>query len=169
MTVEFPEIRTERLVLRRLTEADRTAVVRIQTDPRTNAHHPDPPDAEESEAKFESWLRDWAEHGFCYLPVRRLADEEVIGVGGLQLRDFGGEPILNLYYRFVPEVWGNGYATEMSAAVIAWADRTLPRHPVQISVSVHNQPSLNVAKRLGFRTYLETIHEGALARHFRRD
>lgn len=100
--------------------------------------------------------------------MRRLPDEGVIGVGGLQLRDFGGELILNLYYRFVPEAWGNGYATEMATAVIGWADRALPGYPVQLSASVRNQPSLNVAERLGFGTYLETIHDGVLTRHFRR-
>ncbi|GAB2990939.1 GNAT family N-acetyltransferase [Amycolatopsis acidiphila] len=169
MTVEFADIRTERLLLRRLTEADREAVVRIQTDPRTNRYHPEPPDAAEGEAKFDSWLRDWDHDGFCYLPVRELPGEQIVGVGGLQLRKFSTDLVLNLYYRFLPEVWGRGYATEMATAVIAWADRTLPQYPVQISVSVQNQPSLNVAKRLGFQTYLETIHDGALSRHFRRD
>ncbi|WP_431878133.1 GNAT family N-acetyltransferase [Amycolatopsis sacchari] len=169
MAVEFPEIRTERLLLRPLTEADRAVVVRIQTDPRTNRYHPEPPDAAESDAKFDSWLEDWAAHGFGYLPVRALATGEVLGVGGLQLRTFGDEKILNVYYRFLPEAWGHGYATEMAAAVIGWADRTLPRYPVQISVNVANQPSMNVAKRLGFRTYLETLYEGALTRHLRRD
>ncbi|TNC19221.1 GNAT family N-acetyltransferase [Amycolatopsis alkalitolerans] len=169
MTVEFADIRTERLLLRRLAEADRETVVRIQTDPRTNAHNPDPPDAEHTNRKFDLWLRDWRIDGFCYLPVVELASRQVIGIGGLQLRRFGGEDVLNLYYRFLPEAWGKGYATEMSLAMIDWADRVLPRYPVQISVSVGNQPSLNVAKRLGFRTHLETIHDGALTRHFRRD
>ncbi|MBB2936189.1 RimJ/RimL family protein N-acetyltransferase [Amycolatopsis bartoniae] len=164
----FSEIRTERLLLRRLTEADRADVVRIQTDPRTNVHHPRPPDEEESDAKFDSWLDDWATHGFGYLPVRALSGQ-VLGVGGLQLRVFGAEEVLNLYYRFLPEAWGRGYATEMAEAVIAWAEEAVPEYPVQISVSVTNQPSLNVAKRLGFATFAETLHEGAITRHFRRD
>lgn len=168
MTVEFREIRTERLVLRRLVEADREVVVALQADPRTYEHTV-PPTRAEAEAKFDSWLLDWAEYGFCYLPVRSLRSGEVLGVGGLQLRTFGDEPVLNLYYRFRPEHWGSGYATEMASAVIAWADRELPEHPVQISVNVANQPSLNVVKRLGFLTYVETLHEGHLTRHFRRD
>ncbi|WP_236794913.1 GNAT family N-acetyltransferase [Amycolatopsis sp. GM8] len=169
MTVEFPDIRTERLLLRRLTEADRETVVRIQSDPRTNKYNPDLPDVEQSNAKFDSWLRDWRVDGFCYVLVDDLAGDDTLGIGGLQLRRFNGEDIVNLYYRFLPEAWGKGYATEMATAVIAWADREVPEYPVQISVNVTNQPSLNVAKRLGFRTYLETIYEGALTRHFRRD
>lgn len=169
MTVEFPDIHTERLLLRPLVEADRDAVVRIQVDPRTNRHNPSPPGLPEGNAKFDSWLRDWRTDGFGYLPVVELGGGEVIGIGGLQRRLFHGEDILNLYYRFVPEAWGEGYATEMSRAVIAWADEVLPEFPVQISVNVANEPSLAVAARLGFRTHLETIYEGAPARHFRRD
>jgi RimJ/RimL family protein N-acetyltransferase len=73
--------------------------------------------------------------------------------------------ILNLYYRFRPEAWGKGSATEMASAVIAWADRTLPQYAVQISVHVDNEPSLAVARRLGFRTHSHTRYEGALTRH----
>lgn len=168
MTGQFEEIRTARLVLRRLTDADRDAVVSLQCDPRTYEHTP-APTREEAAAKFESWLRDWEDHVFCYLPVCSRESGELVGVGGLQLREFGGEMILNLYYRFKPDEWGKGYATEMATAVIAWADRQMPEHPVQISVNVANQPSLNVAKRLGFLTYVESLHKGRLTRHFRRE
>jgi len=164
----FGEIRTARLLLRPLVEADRETVIRIQTDPRTNRHHPAPPDVAESGIKFDSWLADWAELGFGYVAVIEVATDSVVGVGGVQLREWGGEKILNLYYRFVPEVWGRGYATEMARAVVSWADRTLPQHPVQISVNIDNEPSLRVAKRLGFDTYAEAPFEGALTRHFRR-
>ncbi|WAL64436.1 GNAT family N-acetyltransferase [Amycolatopsis cynarae] len=168
MTVEFPEIRTGRLTLRRLTEDDRETVVEIQTDPRTNRHNPTPPDRVESLAKFDSWLADWAELGFCYVAVVETATGSFAGVGGLQLRQFDGEEILNLYYRFRPEFWGRGYATEMASAVIAWADRTVPRYPVQISVSLSNTPSLRVAGRLGFQPYRDSVHDGVPSRHFRR-
>lgn len=167
MTVQFGEIRTARLVLRRLTEADRDAVVGLQSDPRTYQHSPAPARAE-SEAKFDAWLRDWAEHGFGYLPVRARESGELLGVGGLRLSDFDGEQVLNLYYRFRPESHGKGYATEMATAILEWADRALPAYPVQISVRATNQPSLNVAKRLGFQLYVETLHDGDLTRHFRR-
>lgn len=168
MTIEYADIHTGRLLLRRLVEADRETVLRIQTDPRTNRYNPGPRDIAEHEAKFESWLEDWAEHGFCYVAVIEKATQRFLGLGGLQLRQFGGQEILNLYYRFLPEAWGRGFATETSSAVIAWADGTLPQYPVQISVNVANRPSLKVAERLGFQTYTETFYAGALTRHFRR-
>ena len=81
---------------------------------------------------------DWAEDGFGYVAVIEAATGEFTGVGGVQLREFDGEKILNLYYRFRPEFWGRGYASEMAAAVVGWAERELPRYPVQITVGVAN-------------------------------
>ncbi|KAA9162100.1 GNAT family N-acetyltransferase [Amycolatopsis acidicola] len=169
MTSGFTELRTCRLLLRPLTAADRETVVEIQTDPRANVHNVEPPGRAETEEKFESWLADWAELGICYVAVIELETGWFAGVGGLQLREFGAEKVLNLYYRFRPEAWGQGYATEMSRAVIAWADEHLPQYPVQISVYLRNEPSLRVARRLGFSTYSESFYAGMLTRHFRRD
>ena len=168
MSVEWGEIRTDRLVLRALCPRDRDAVVAIQTDPRTNVHHPTPPTAEDAEVKLTAWLEHWRAHGFGYLAAVPLGADEMVGIGGVQHLEFGGRRLLNLYYRFRPEVWGRGYATEMASAVVAWAERTLPERPVQISVNIANGPSLRVAERLGFTAYSETFYEGAVSRHFRR-
>jgi RimJ/RimL family protein N-acetyltransferase len=167
VTVQFEEIHTPRLLLRRLAEADREAVVNLHSNPDTYLYSQAPTRAE-ADAKFDSWLREWDDHGFSYVPVCARDSGELLGIGGVQLRDFGGETILNLYYRFAPENHGKGYATEMAAAVVDWAEEKLPEYPVQISVQVTNQASMNVAKRLGFLTYVETLHEGYLTRHFRR-
>ncbi|HVV09968.1 GNAT family N-acetyltransferase [Amycolatopsis sp.] len=169
MDTGFTPLETERLLLRRLVPADREQAVAIQSDPRTYDFNRGAPDEAESVAKFESWLKDWEELGICYVAVIEREPESFVGLGGLQLREFGGEKILNLYYRFLPEVWGRGYATETSRAVIAWADEHLPQYPVQISVFIRNEPSLRVAQRLGFSTYSESFYAGSLTRHFRRD
>ncbi|HVW40789.1 MAG TPA: GNAT family N-acetyltransferase [Amycolatopsis sp.] len=153
----FAETRTGRLLLRALTEADRQTVIRIQAEARGVA-----------EAQFDSWLEDWAHFGFGYVAAIERATGELVGVGGVRLREWNGEKILNLYYRFVPTARGRGCATEMSRAVIDWADRTVPHYPVQISVDVRNVASLKVAGRLGFDTYLDVPLGGPVIRHFRR-
>ncbi|MEU0469915.1 GNAT family N-acetyltransferase [Amycolatopsis sp. NPDC006131] len=168
MSVEWREIRTDRLLLRPLGPEDRDDVVEIQTDPRTNRYHPAPPSEEETEVKLTAWLEHWKAHGFGYLAVVPLATGAVAGIGGLQHLEFGGARLLNLYYRFRPEAWGRGYATEMARAVVDWAERELPEFPVQISVNIANEPSLRVAERLGFTAYTETFYDGAVSRHFRK-
>ncbi|MDR2986028.1 MAG: GNAT family N-acetyltransferase [Nocardiopsaceae bacterium] len=168
------EIVTERLVLRRFLEADRQAVVEIQCDPETNRFNPSPPDVATTHTTFDSWLAHWEEFGFGYLAVRERdrpesADgSDLIGVAGVRRREFRGEQVLNLAYRFRPSAWGKGYALESSRAAVEWAEREIPEIPVLISVNVTNVPSLRVAEKLGFTNYDEEEYDGALSRHFRR-
>jgi RimJ/RimL family protein N-acetyltransferase len=168
VTREFADIRTPRLVLRPLAEADRANVLEIQNDPRANRFNPHPPTAGETHRKFTYWLTHWREFGFGYLAVVETGSEELIGVSGVQLRDHAGEQMLNLYYRLRPSAWGHGFASEAAAATVDWAERELPQYPVIISVAVDNTPSLRVAERLGFSRYVEADYDGALSRHYRR-
>jgi RimJ/RimL family protein N-acetyltransferase len=168
MIAEFPSTHTDRLLLRPLRESDRQTVISIQTDPRTNVFNPNPPDLDETVGKFEHWLAHWAEYGFGYLAVIERETGEFLGIGGVQVRDFAGEEVLNLYYRFQPSAWGKGYASEMAAAVVDWAEREVPKRPVVISVALSNEPSLRVVERLGFTDYVESVYDGALSRHYRR-
>nr|WP_245573990.1 GNAT family N-acetyltransferase [Amycolatopsis nigrescens] len=168
MTTQLMEIRTERLLLRPLRESDRAEVIEIQTDPRTNRFNPDPPSVAESEQKFDQWLTHWGEYGYGYLAAVEAGTGELLGVGGVANRRFGDEEVLNLYYRFSPGAWGKGYASEMAAAVVAWAEREVPERPVVISVSVENVPSIRVAERLGFTDYTVADYFGLLSRHYRR-
>jgi len=46
---------------------------------------------------------------------------------------------------------GKGYATEAMNAAIAWADRQFAGRRMTCIVDLENQPSLRVAKKIGFR------------------
>ncbi|GAA3574480.1 GNAT family N-acetyltransferase [Amycolatopsis ultiminotia] len=162
------EIETGRLVLRPFVAADRPSAVRLQTDPRTNRFTPDPPDAAAMQQVFDDWLAHWANHGYGYCAVRERGQPEVIGLAGVRNREYHGETVLNLAYRFSPSHWGHGYASEAAKAVVDWAEREVPSIPVLISVSVQNTASLRVAEKLGFTRYVEEVYRGELSRHFRR-
>jgi RimJ/RimL family protein N-acetyltransferase len=163
------EIKTERLLLRPFTEADRQEMVAIETDPRTNRFRVNPPDEPAAHRMFDAWLAHWRDHGYGYLAVRDHHGPALLGMSGVRLRDFQGEKVLNLGYRFHPSAWGQGYAVEAASASVDWAERELAQAPVLISVNVINKPSLRVVERLGFTNYEEVTYEdGAVVRNFRR-
>jgi RimJ/RimL family protein N-acetyltransferase len=140
-----------RLTLRRPRADDVDAVFRIHGDPRTNRHNPDGPqrDRREAEAMLAFFLAHWDEHGFGYWAVE---DEtgSVIGFGGLMRRPRGDGEVLNLYYRFAPEAWGRGYATEVALAAVGLA-RSLP---AALPVIAKTRPTNEAAKRVALRAGL---------------
>jgi RimJ/RimL family protein N-acetyltransferase len=165
-TVVFNNIETPRLTLRPLREQDRSAMVDLHTDARTTRFESDPPSAARVGAEFDSWLAHWMEHGFGYCAVTTRPGSYLIGLTGIRVYDFHGEQVLNLGYRFRPEVWGSGYAAEAAHAVVNFRDRELPWMPVVASVNVTNESSIRVAERIGFPEYTEDSRAGVRTRHY---
>ena len=60
-----------------------------------------------------------------------------------------GRPVLNLVYRFVPEVWGRGFATEAAAAVVSRTLDEMPAETIVARVRPDNRASQNVALKAG--------------------
>ncbi|SDM98674.1 GNAT family N-acetyltransferase [Allokutzneria albata] len=155
-------IGTDRLVLRRPTAADLTAMVEIHSDPETNRFNPlGPADEARATRDLMSWLAHWAVHGFGYCAITEPSGF-VVGFGGLRTHVFEDEPVLNLYYRFRPSAWGKGYAPEMARAVVDWAREHRPE-PVLIFTKSDNAPAIRVAEKIGFTLLRETVLEGAPA------
>jgi RimJ/RimL family protein N-acetyltransferase len=155
------EVRTKRLLLRRIQPQDKAAVVEIHTDPETSKYHPDGPDSpEEAQDKLTRWLAQWERNGIGYWAVVLVATGEIVGFGGLDHGETEGERILNLYYRFRPSAWGCGYASEMAEAAVSWAHRHRPDRPVVIVTRPINAPALRVAEKLGFVRYAQRDDQG---------
>ncbi|MDV6263920.1 GNAT family N-acetyltransferase [Rhodococcoides yunnanense] len=163
----FTDIETTRLILRPLCEDDRSTMVELHTDPRTTRFQSNPPGAAQVDLLFDSWLEHWAEHGFGYCAVTTRSSSDVVGLTGIRVRDFHGEAVLNLGYRFRPEVWGRGYATEAAQAIVNFRARELPMVPMVASVNKANESSVRVAERIGFTDYTEEFYDGAPSRHYR--
>ena len=62
-----------------------------------------------------------------------------------------GRPVLNLVYRFVPEVWGRGFATEAASAIVSRALDELPERTIVARVRPDNRSSQNVAMKAGLQ------------------
>ncbi|MEY7972430.1 GNAT family N-acetyltransferase [Saccharomonospora xinjiangensis] len=162
-------LHTPRLLLRPFTDDDLPVVVGLQAARETHPHESTPPTPQEARAQFRSWLRHWSDHGFGYVAVELAATGRVIGVGGLQRADIDGETVLNLYYRFRPDAWGHGYASEMATAMVEWAARELPTTPVVIVTNVSNTAARRVAEKLSFAEYRRDLYRGSPAVYYRRN
>ena len=158
----FNEVTTARLVLRRLQPTDGPAMFAIHGDPATYHYSPavPHPDLATSEEMLQGCLRDWETSGFGYWAVTFRQEEKIIGFGGVEHRVWRERDVLNLYYRFTPSAWGQGYATELARTAVSLARTYLPQWPVVARTRANNIPSIQTAERAGLvrRPDLDTEH-----------
>jgi len=147
------ELRTERLRLAQPVSTDTAGVLAILADPRTVEHNPSDRlrDLGEAAELVARWVRHWEEHGFGYWCVREQGSDRLIGYAGVKRMVMHGCPVLNLVYRFVPEMWGRGFATEAAATVLARALDEMPAETVVARVRPDNRASQHVALKAGLQ------------------
>jgi [ribosomal protein S5]-alanine N-acetyltransferase len=146
------EVETSRLRLRRpRLPADSAAMFAIHGDPATNLYNPfgADPDSASSEERLQQWIDQWKADGFGYWAALLPQSEEIVGFGGVRHFIWRDRDILNLYYRFTPSAWGQGYAAELAQTAVALARKHLPMWPVVARVRANNRPSIRTAERAG--------------------
>ena len=144
-------LHTDRLRMDPPEPGDSAAVLEIAGDPRAVAHNPS--DLIRGQAEAEElvgrWITHWQRHGFGYWCVREADRPRLVGYCGVKKMHVGDRPVLNLIYRFRPEVWGRGYATEAARAAITWADTHQPGATILARVRPDNARSGRVALKAG--------------------
>ena len=145
-------LETARLLLRAPREEDLDAIYALHADPVTNRFSPGGPLHSPAAAAelLQGWLAHWRAQNFGYWAIAlRERPEELIGLGGIMHRPVAGQPGLYLYFRFQPQHWGQGYASEMSRAALTLAFEQLQAPTVQAIVHPSNTPSRKTLERTG--------------------
>lgn len=146
---------TERLVLRAPQPDDLDAMFELHADPIANRFSPSGMLSTRAEADIllQLWLEHWQRHGHGPWTIAlREVPGTVIGFGGLLWRplgSLGGSDALQLYFRFAPQNWGQGLASEMSQRALALAFDELGAAKVLAVVLPANMPSRKTLERIG--------------------
>lgn len=147
----FDEVEIEQLILRRLQSGDGPAMFMVHGDPATNQYNPAGPhrNLATSERTLQRWLQHWETYGFGYWAVKLVQTQEIIGFGGVKHFICHNHDVLNLYYRFTPAAWGQGYATQLAKTALALARAHLPQWPVVARIRPQNTASIRIAEHIG--------------------
>ncbi|MGH3739084.1 MAG: GNAT family N-acetyltransferase [Micromonosporaceae bacterium] len=158
--VADPVLQTARLVLRRFTGDDVDLLVELDSDPEVMRFlgngKPTPREAAERtlQAVIEAYDR-YPGYG-CWAAYERATGSFV---GWFALCPAEGKPVdvPELGYRLRRAVWGRGYATEGSRALVAKAFTELGARRVWAETMAVNTGSRRVMEKAGLR-YLRTVH-----------
>ena len=156
-----PAIETGRVRLRAWRKDDREPYFHILQEPAVHRHFgPQPMGMEECWRRLNAAVGSWPLNGFGGWAVERKSDGRLIGMTALftAWRDlapeFGDEPEMG--WIFATEAHGQGLAGEACDAVLHWADTHLAPGPIWAIIAPANQPSIKLARRLGFVPVGET-------------
>ena len=144
------EIETERLILRRFALDDAAAFLPLVSLPDVLRYTGDRPlesVGEVAELLECRPLRDYELYGYGRMACIERATGRLIGFSGLKYLPDMEET--DVGYRFLPEAWGKGYATESAAAVMEVQPAEFGLARVIGLVQPENLASVRVLRKLG--------------------
>jgi RimJ/RimL family protein N-acetyltransferase len=145
------ELRTERLLLRPWTDADRKPFARLNADRRVMAYFPSTLSRAESHALADAIQAHIEEHGWGLWAVDIPGIASFAGFIGLSRPRFEAPftPCTEIGWRLGSEFWGHGYATEGAHAVLGFGFDTLRLGEIVSFTTESNWPSRRVMERIG--------------------
>ena len=145
------ELKTKRLILRKMNPEDYNALYAVLADRENMRYYPYGFD----EARVRDWIGRNMERyrifGFGLWAVCLRETGEVIGDCGLTMQEVGGVIRPEIGYHIRADLQRNGFAKEASIAVRDWAFETLPFNEICSCMSAENEPSANTARSWGCR------------------
>ena len=146
----MPELRTDRLLLRRWRESDLEPWAAMNADPDVREHLGPLLSREQSDAVVAGMRAAFDERGFGWWAIEARRTGEFLGRAGLDEVD-GDMPFtgVDVGWRLARSAWGHGYATEAALACLTFGFETLGLPEVVASTTVGNLRSQAVMRRIG--------------------
>jgi len=150
---------TSRLRHRAMTADDAEVFFRLKGDPVITRYTGEEPIASVDLARDAiANYPDFDVHGYGRWGVELKETGELIGFCGLKyLDEFDA---VDIGYRFFPEHWGKGYATEASSACLDFGFETLGLERIIGLVLQDNAASIRVLEKTGMREVGPVVTEG---------
>jgi ribosomal-protein-alanine N-acetyltransferase len=146
-----PEIRTDRLVLRRWRTSDVEPFAALNADPVVMRHFPSTRTRAETERDVAAIEHRFDAHGYGLWAVEVVGGEPFVGFVGLNLTTFEAPftPAVEVGWRLARAHWGRGYATEGARAALAFGFGTAGLDEIVSFTTPANERSWRVMERIG--------------------
>lgn len=150
-TSDWPELRTERLLLRGWTPADRIAFAAVNADPRVMEFLGGVLTREQSDAMVDRIEAKFQRQGFGFWAVEVPGVAPFIGMVGLSVPSFDAAfmPAVEIGWRLDAAFWGRGYASEAARAALEFGFGPAGLDEVVAFTTQGNLRSRRVMERIG--------------------
>ena len=155
------KLESERLIIRPFQLGDEIAMYELNSNPIVQKYTGDKIINSVEEAKnllINIVFEDYKKHGYGRLAVIYKPDHKLIGFTGfkylpeLQETDLG--------YRFLPEYWGKGIATESSLMSLKYGFKKLGLNKIFGFSEIENIASTSVLNKVGFKNTKIAFYPG---------
>ncbi len=148
---EWPEIRTERLLLRGWTPSDRDAFAALNADPRVMEFLGDPLTRQQSDALVDRIEAKFERDGLGFWAVEAPGVAAFVGMVGLAVPSFEAAfmPAVEVGWRLDADYWGRGYATEAARAALEFGFHSAGLREIVAFTTERNVRSRRVMERIG--------------------
>ena len=154
-------IETERLILRRFTINDYKEVYEFGSNKEVQKYTGDTmiPSLDHAKKLIKNvWYADYKKYGYGRWAVIYKPENKVIGFAGLKyLPEFNETDI---GFRFLPEYWGKGIATEASKEIITYGFEKLNLDKIIGIAMPENIGSCKVLEKIGLTFYKIDEYDG---------
>ena len=151
-------IETPRLILREIISEDVDRIFLLDSDPEVMKYIGVPPvtKLEQSAETIRKIQKQYTENGIARWAVIEKETNLLIGWSGLKFLTEplnGFKNVYELGYRFLPEFWGKGFATEAANAVLEYGFKELNLDEIYACADIKNVESNKILKeKLGFES-----------------
>ena len=146
------QIETNRLVLTEISPQDLEIIHRLHSLPEVDEFNTlgIPNNLDETRNIVQKDMDDQHKSPrsrFCWKIILKRTDD-FIGLAGM-FPSNDRFKIAEFYYKFFPEFWGNGFATETAKRIIQFGFEELKLHRIEAGVATQNFASIRVLEKAG--------------------
>lgn len=149
-------VETARLRGEPLTDAHYEELCRLLGDPRVGATLGGTRDPEQVRERLTAHTTHWRDHGFGMWLWRK--GDYLVARGGLNCIRVDGVDEVEVGWAVVPELWSQGYATELGAASLRFAFEQAALDNIIAFTLPDNAASRRVMEKLGMAYEKDIVH-----------
>lgn len=144
-------IETERLLLRKITLEDKEDLFKLHRHPEVQKYTGESvvETIEEIEIAIQTRTDNYTKYGFGRWATFLKKEMRFVGWAGLAYLPEFDE--IDIGYRFLPEYWGQGIATEASHAILKYGFETLKIKKIIAIALKENKASIRVMEKIGMK------------------